>query len=94
MSHDDLVQIQYLFGPNTDIPTAPKSIVHGPKSIVGGDPDAAIAATVNGRPVTRKDIESSLGIRGATLSASLRRLKRAGRIKPVDYSGKTFYELA
>jgi wyosine [tRNA(Phe)-imidazoG37] synthetase (radical SAM superfamily) len=93
MSHDDLVQIQCLFGPNTDI-AAPKSIVHGPKSIVGGDPDAAIAATVSGRPVTRKDIEESLGIRGATLSASLRRLKRSKRIKPVGYSGKTFYEPA
>jgi predicted transcriptional regulator len=44
--------------------------------------------------VTRKDIENSLGIRGATLSASLRRLKRSKRIKPVGYSGKTFYEPA
>ena len=94
MSHDDLVQIQCLFGPNTDIADATKSKVQSPKSKVGGDPDAAIAATVHGRPVTKKDIENSLGIRGATLSASLRRLVRAKRIKPVDYSGKTFYEPA
>jgi len=94
LSHDDLVQIQCLFGPNTDIPTAAKSKVQSPKSKVAGDPDAAIAATVSGRPVTREDIEDSLGIRGATLSASLRRLKRSKRIKPVDYWGKIFYEPA
>jgi wyosine [tRNA(Phe)-imidazoG37] synthetase (radical SAM superfamily) len=94
MSHDDLVQIQCLFGPGTDIPTAAKSKVQSPKSKVSALPDELILATVRGRPVTRKDIDESLGIRGAALSASLLRLKRAGRIKPVDYSGKTFYEPA
>jgi wyosine [tRNA(Phe)-imidazoG37] synthetase (radical SAM superfamily) len=94
MSRDDLEQIQCLFGPNTDVVYDSKSKVQSRKAKVAGDPDAAIAATVSGRPVTRKDIEESLGIRGAMLSASLRRLERAGRIKPVDYWGKTFYEPA
>lgn len=104
MTLDDLEQIQCLFGPNTDIPDVPASgpaqsqIVNRksqiPKRRFLGNPDAAIAATVSGRPVTRKDIEDSLGIRGATLSASLRRLVRSKRIKPVDYWGRTFYEPA
>jgi wyosine [tRNA(Phe)-imidazoG37] synthetase (radical SAM superfamily) len=65
-----------------------------PRPRFAGDADAAIAATASGRPVTRKDIEESLGIRGKMLSASLHRLVRSRRIKPVDYWGKTFYEPA
>ena len=94
MSHDDLVQIPCLFGPNTDIAAPRKLQITNHKSQIRGNADELILATVHGRPVTRKDIEDSLGIRGATLSASLRRLVRAKRIKPVDYSGKTFYEPA
>jgi len=97
MSHDDVVQIQCLFGPNTDVvdlpaPASARSRISARR--FRGNPDAAIAATVSGRPVNGKDIEDSLGIRGATLSASLRRLVRSKRIKPVDYWGKTFYEPA
>lgn len=94
MSHDDLVQIQYLFGPNTDIVAETKDKGPRTRDKVGGPPDEAILATVHGRPVTRKDLADSLGIAPRALTAALRRLVRSKRIKPVDYSGKTFYEPA
>ncbi len=91
MSHDDLDQIQCLFGPNTDIAELP---VPARQRRFRGDPDEAIAAVVSGRPVTRKDLAESLGIPPATLAASLRRMVRTGRIRPVDFWGRTFYEPA
>ena len=107
MSHDDLEQIRCLFGPNTDIPADAKSKVQSRKSKVTGNRKSAICnlqsespvsarilATVRGRPVTRKDLADSLGIRPRALTDALRGLVRTKRIKPVDYSGKTFYEPA
>ena len=100
MSHDDLVQIQCLFGPNTDIPADAKSKVTGnresaTRNLQSESPvSARILATVCGRPVTRKDLADSLGIGPRALTAALRGLVRSKRIKPVDYSGKTFYEPA
>jgi wyosine [tRNA(Phe)-imidazoG37] synthetase (radical SAM superfamily) len=94
MSHDDLVQIQYLFGPNTDIAASRKLQTPNPKSQVRGNVDELVLATVRGRPVTRKDLADSLGIAPRTLTAALRELVRSNRIKPVDYWGKTFYEPA
>lgn len=89
MSHDDLVQIQHLFGPNTDIAELP---VPARQRRFRGDADEAIAAVVRGRPVTKDDLRESLGIPPATLAASLRRMVRARRIRPVDFWGRTFYE--
>ncbi|MCX6842664.1 MAG: radical SAM protein [candidate division WOR-3 bacterium] len=94
MSHDDLVQIQCLFGPNTDIIAETKDKGPRTRDKVGVLPDEAILATVHGRPVTRKDLADSLGIAPRTLTAALRGLVRSKRIKSVDYSGKTFYEPA
>jgi Mn-dependent DtxR family transcriptional regulator len=51
-------------------------------------------ATVRGRPVTKDDLVRSLGVAPRGIDAALRRLTRQGRIKPVSYSGKTFYEPA
>jgi wyosine [tRNA(Phe)-imidazoG37] synthetase (radical SAM superfamily) len=89
MTHDDLVQIQCLFGPNTDIADLP---VAASQRRFRGNPDEAIAAVARGRPVTREDIAESLGIPAPTLAASLRRMVRNGRIHPVDFWGRTFYE--
>jgi wyosine [tRNA(Phe)-imidazoG37] synthetase (radical SAM superfamily) len=89
MTHDDLVQIQCLFGPNTDIAELP---VRARQRRFRGDPDEAIAAVVRGRPVTKEDLKESLGIPAPVLAASLRRVVRARRIRPVDFWGRTFYE--
>lgn len=94
MSHDDLEQIQCLFGPNTDIIGETKSGVHRPKSRVSPSPDEAIVATVQGRPVTKLDLVSSLGIPRRRIEAALRRLLRSRRVKRVVFQGKTFYEPA
>jgi len=92
MSQDDLDQIQCLFGPNTDIIADSKSKVQSPKSKVSESPDAAILATVHGRPVTKLDLVCSLGVAPREVEATLHRLLRAKRIKPVEFRGKTFYE--
>jgi wyosine [tRNA(Phe)-imidazoG37] synthetase (radical SAM superfamily) len=94
MSLDDLEQIQCLFGPNTDIIADSKSKVRSPKSKVSESPDAAIFATVRGRPVTKLDLVCSLGIAPREIEAALRRLLRSERICPVDYHGEVFYEPA
>ena len=97
LSHDDLEQIQCLFGPNTDIIASgasvprPSSIVPRPRR---GDPDAAILATVQGRPVTKLDLVCSLGVAPREIEAALRRLLRSKRIKPVEFRDKTFYALS
>jgi wyosine [tRNA(Phe)-imidazoG37] synthetase (radical SAM superfamily) len=94
MSHEDLEQIQCLFGPNTDIIGEAKS--KGPRIKDHGlvRSDDAIAATVQGRPVTKLDLVCSLGIGPREIEAALRRLLRAKRIRQVDFWGKTFYEPA
>jgi wyosine [tRNA(Phe)-imidazoG37] synthetase (radical SAM superfamily) len=95
MLHDDLEQIRCLFGPGTDVvesSASPSVQAQIPKRRSGGRPDAAIAATVAGRPVTRADLAGALGIAPRVLDSALRRLLRAGRIRQVDFWGKTFYE--
>jgi wyosine [tRNA(Phe)-imidazoG37] synthetase (radical SAM superfamily) len=94
MSLDDLEQIQLLFGPNTDIIGEAKSKVQSRKSKVSESPDAAILATVHGRPVTKLDLVCSLAVAPREVEAALRRLLRTRRIKPVEFRGKTFYEPA
>ena len=92
MSHDDLEQIQCLFGPNTDIIGEVKAKGRRTKDKVPGLPDEAIAATVQGRPVTKLDLVCSLGVAPREIEAALRRLLRVKRIRCVNYSGKAFYE--
>jgi wyosine [tRNA(Phe)-imidazoG37] synthetase (radical SAM superfamily) len=97
MSHDDLEQIQCLFGPNTDVvetSASPSVQAEVPKRRFRGRPDAAIAATVANRPVTRADLAGALGIAPRVLDPALRRLLRTQRIRQVDFWGKTFYEPA
>jgi wyosine [tRNA(Phe)-imidazoG37] synthetase (radical SAM superfamily) len=95
MSRDDLEQIQCLFGPNTDVvesSASPSVQAEIPKRRFRGRPDAAIAATVANRPVTRADLAAALGIAPNVLDPALRRLLHAKRIRQVDFWGKTFYE--
>jgi wyosine [tRNA(Phe)-imidazoG37] synthetase (radical SAM superfamily) len=94
MSRDDLERIQCLFGPNTDIIGEAKD--RGPRTRDKATvlPDDAIAATVQGRPVTKLDLVCSLGIAPREIEAALQRLLRARSIRRVSYSGKTFYEPA
>jgi len=97
MLHDDLEQIRCLFGPNTDAveTTASPSVqAQIPRRRSRGRPDAEIAATVAGRPVTRADLADALGVSPRILDSALRRLLRAKRIRQVDFWGKTFYEPA
>ncbi len=92
MSHEDLEQIQCLFGPNTDIIGEAKDKGRRTKDQGLVRPDDAIAATVQGRPVTKLDLVCSLGIGPREIESALRRLLRAKRIRQVDFWGKTFYE--
>ncbi len=97
MSHEDLEQIQCLFGPNTDVvesSASPSVQAQIPKRRFRGRPDAAIAATVANRPVTRADLAGALGIAPGILDPALSRLLRAKCIRQVDFWGKTFYEPA
>jgi wyosine [tRNA(Phe)-imidazoG37] synthetase (radical SAM superfamily) len=94
LSHDDLEQVQCLFGPNTDIIGEARSKVQSPRSKVPRLPDDAILATVRGRPVTELDLVCSLGVAPHEVEAALQRLLHANRIKQVDFQGKTFYEPA
>jgi len=88
LSYDDLIQVQMLFGPGTEIATP------GPvrQRRFKGQPDRAIRDFVAGRPATADDLCRSLGISLSHLKPALRRLIRARQIKPVTFYGKTFYE--
>lgn len=94
MSRDELEQVQLLFGPNTDIIGEAKSKGLRTKDQGPTRPDAAILATVQGRPVTKLDLVCSLGIAPREIEAALQRLLHVKRIRRVSYSGKTFYEPA
>jgi wyosine [tRNA(Phe)-imidazoG37] synthetase (radical SAM superfamily) len=91
---DDLEQIQFLFGPNTDIIGEAKSRRPRTKDQGPARPDEAILATVQGRPVTKLDLVCSLGVAPREIEAALHRLLRARRIKPVEFRDKTFYALS
>jgi wyosine [tRNA(Phe)-imidazoG37] synthetase (radical SAM superfamily) len=92
LSPDDLEQIQCLFGPNTDIIGEAKDKGPRTKDKAKTQSDEVIVATVQGRPVTKLDLVSSLGIPPRQIEAALHRLLRSGRIKLVDFQGKRFYE--
>ena len=92
VSLDDLEQIQCLFGPDTDIIGEPKDRIRKAKYQRQARPDAAILATVQGRPVTKLDLVCSLAVEPREIEKAPRRLLRSQRIMPVDFSGKTFYE--
>jgi wyosine [tRNA(Phe)-imidazoG37] synthetase (radical SAM superfamily) len=94
MSLDDLEQIQLLFGPNTDVIGEVKDKGRRTRDKATVRPDDAIAATVQGRPVTKLDLVCSLGVAPSEIDAALQRLLRAKRIRRVSYSSKTFYEPA
>jgi wyosine [tRNA(Phe)-imidazoG37] synthetase (radical SAM superfamily) len=91
LSHDDLVQIQMLFGPGTEIAESPPQ---ARQRRFRGTPDDAIVALVSGRPVTREDIVRSLGVPANRLGPILGRLVRQGRIRQVEFWGKVFFEPA
>ncbi len=89
LSHDDLWQVQRLFGPGAEIAESP---LRKRQRRFRGDADEAIIEVVRNRPVTRQDIERSLGITPAKVAAALRRLLRAKRIRRVSFWGKEFFE--
>ena len=94
MSRDDLEQIQFLFGPGTDIIGETKDKGRRTKDQGLTRPDDAILATVHGRPVTKLDLVCSLGVAPPEVEAALERLLRSRRIRRVDFRGKTFFEPA
>ncbi len=91
LSHDALEQIQMLFGPGTEIaePTIRKQ-----QREFKGDAKSAIIELVQRRPVTKKDIERSLGIKPEELSRVIGQLIRAKKVRLVEFLGKSFYEAA
>jgi wyosine [tRNA(Phe)-imidazoG37] synthetase (radical SAM superfamily) len=89
MTHDDLEQIQMLFGPGTEIAESP--LKRRPRRL-RGSLDNVIATLVRGRPVTAADITRSLGIPPSKLRPVLARLTRSRRIKRVLFWGKTFFD--
>ncbi len=91
MSHDDLEQVRMLFGPKAEIA---ESVIRKTQRKFRGDPEAVIVDLVKSRPVTRKDMERSLGIEPERLDPAIRRLVRARRIRRVEFWGKEFYERA
>ncbi len=90
LSHSDLEQIQRLFGPGCEIAESP---VRKRQRKFKGNADKAVVELARSRPVTKKDIERSLGIEPKKLDAVIGRLIRAKKIKLVEFWGKRFYEL-
>jgi wyosine [tRNA(Phe)-imidazoG37] synthetase (radical SAM superfamily) len=98
LSHDDLLQIQALFGPRTDIACAVSRASASVRSAVRHSTAGplnhsnAIVSLVRGRPVTESDISRSAGLPRSALRPLLTRLRRDGLIRPVRYWGRTFFE--
>ncbi|MEO0020469.1 MAG: radical SAM protein [candidate division WOR-3 bacterium] len=89
LSFDDLLQIQMLFGPGTEIAQSPIPKRQRPFK---GDPVKAIIAVVQNRPVTAEDLIHSLGISAEKLKHLLSSLVQEKRIKRIKFWGKVFYE--
>ncbi len=88
---DDLVQIQLLFGPGTEIvPPPPKPA----QKDFRGNPEQAVLAVIHNRPVTETDLNQALGIPHQTLRLTITRLLRAGKITKTKFQGKIFYQPA
>ena len=92
LSHDDLVQVQMVFGPGTEIvgvvALKGKKDTHGSQA----DIERRIIALSEGRPVTRADIARSLGLPPARLATLLGELVRSGAIRATRFQARTFYE--
>lgn len=92
LSRDDLVQVQMVFGPGTEIVgvTAParSEDTHGSRA----DLEQRIIALCEGRPVTRADIARSLGLPPDRFTALLAKLVRSGAIRRTRFQAQTFFE--
>lgn len=91
VSYDDLIQIQMLFGPGTEI--AAYSLKRSPKKFLGNPEEAIIAITRN-RPVTDNDLIKALNISPETLKRTIPRLLKKGKITKVNFQGEIFYQPA
>jgi len=89
LSEDDLIQVQMLFGPETEIAQSPIPKRQKPFK---GDPVKAILAIVQNRPVTEQDLIHSLGISEEKLKPLLSYLVRQKRLQRIKFWGKVFYE--
>lgn len=92
LSHDDLVQVQMIFGPGSEIVGVvtgrAADDTHGSQADLAG----RITALCEGRPVTRADIARSLGLRPASFCTLLGKLVRTGTIRATRFRSRTFYE--
>jgi len=89
LTQDDLIQVQMLFGPESEIAQSP---IPKTQSRFRGDPVRAVLGVVENRPVTAQDLIHSLGISEKQLKPLLSLLVRNKRLKKIIYWGKIFYE--
>jgi len=88
VAYDDLVQIQMLFGPGTEIAAFPLSKT---QKHFSGVPEDAIIAVIHNRPVTDTDLVQALGIPPSLLRRTILKLIREGKITATSFQGKIFY---
>jgi hypothetical protein len=94
LSHDDLVQIRYLFGPGTEIAEVGRTGTLGQR---GRSRDEAVVAArivalCSGRPVTAVDISELTAIPLADLDQVLVRLGRRGLVRRRVFGGIAYYQ--
>lgn len=86
---DELTQVKLLFGPETEIAL---SLVKKRQRRFYGNREKAIIAVAQNRPVTEEDLIRSLGIQAWEIKPLLKKLEKNGKIKKVNFWGKSFYE--
>jgi wyosine [tRNA(Phe)-imidazoG37] synthetase (radical SAM superfamily) len=91
LSLDDLLQIQLLFGPGTEIAISSAKTAQKKFS---GDPEPAVLAVLRNRPVTANDLIQALGIPPGVLNRTICQLLSQGKITKKYYQGKYFYQPA
>ncbi|MGQ9708182.1 MAG: radical SAM protein [bacterium] len=89
LTEDDLIQVQMLFGPESEIAQSP---IPKQQKQFRGNPVQAILSVIENRPVTEQDLVHSLGIPEKRLKQILSALALKKRIKKIIYWGKVFYE--
>lgn len=88
--YDHLLQLQMLFGPETDI-----ILSSGQKhqKQFQGNPKQAILAVVTNRPVTHADLIQALGLPAETVKNTLEHLMAEGTVRKFKFKHKTFFTL-
>ncbi len=88
--YDHLLQLQMLFGPETDIIPPP---VRKHQKQFQGNPNQAILAVVANRPVTGTDLALALGLPAETVAHTLEHLTAEGVVRKFKFKGKTFFTI-